>query len=39
MNECFICSVIPVQAMEQLVYMFGMDETMNAFDGPKTKYQ
>lgn len=32
-------SMIPTKAFERLVYIFGMDQTMSAFDGPKTKYQ
>lgn len=34
-----IKNMIPEKAMEQLIHLFDMHETMNAFEGPKTKYQ
>jgi hypothetical protein len=34
----YYSSMLPIKALISTYKAFGLDETMNAFDGPKTKY-
>jgi len=34
----FVKNTVSTKAFEQMAYLFGMDQTMNDFEGPKTKY-